>query len=111
MTSVEEISDVQTAIAECVDSGLNKLGASVVKVVYYQLEKNFGINKKEIPNQPEALSKALHSIFGIGTEIIERLIVQKIQERFELRLEPETSLVDAVQAVKKAYKEHRIQAR
>ena len=102
VTSVEEVSDVQTTIIECVDSVLNQLGESIGKVIYFHLERNFGVNKKEIPNQPETFSKALHSIFGKGAEIIERLIVKKIQERFKLNLEPETSLVDAVNsAIKK----------
>jgi len=111
VTSVEEVSDVQTTIIGCVDSVLNELGESIGKVIYFHLEKNFGVNKKEILNQPEAFSKALHSIFGKRAEIIEELIAKKIQERFKLNLEPETSLVDAVQAVKRTHKEHRLQAR
>lgn len=111
MTSIEEVSAVQTTIIECVDSVLNELGESIGKVIYFHLEKNFEVNKKEIPNQPEAFSKALHSIFGKGAEIIEELIAEKIQARFKLNLEPETSLVDVVRVVKRTHKEHECQAR
>lgn len=98
-------SDVQSAIAECVDAGLKELGHNVKKVIYFQLEKNFGIRREDIPNQPEAFSQALHSIFSEGAKVIERLIVRKIQEKINLHLEPETSFVDAVQAVKKGCKQ------
>jgi len=99
---VEEVSDVQRQIVECIDDVLKLLGQSVSQVVYFHLRKNFGIKKDEIPNQPEAFYQTLKLIFGDGTKVIERLIVQKIKERFELRLEPETSLVEAMQKMKKA---------
>jgi hypothetical protein len=102
---IGEIFDFQTTITECVDEGLKELGESAIKVVYFHLEKNFGIRKNEIPVKPMAFSQALHSIFGQGANVIERLIVQKIEEKFKLRLDPQTGLAEAIQAVKKGYKQ------
>lgn len=101
MTLVAEAPDIQTTIVECIDSALRELGHSVGEVVFFHIEQNFGISKEEIPAQPEAFSQALHSIFGQGANVLERLVVQKIQERFKSRLKPETSLVEAIQEIKK----------
>jgi len=101
VTLVEEASDIQTLIEECVDSAFKELGQSVGKAIYFNLEKNFGIRKEDIPNQPEAFSEALHSIFGTGAKVIERIIVKEIQEKFRLRLKPETGFVEAVKAARK----------
>jgi hypothetical protein len=87
---------------ECVDDGLKELGQSVRKVVYFHLEKNFGIKKYEIPVEPKAFCRALHAIFGQGANVIEKLIVQRIQEKFGLSLNSQTSLVEAVQTVMKS---------
>lgn len=100
MTLVDDVSDVQTKIMECVDAGLKKLGPNVNQVIYFHLESKFGVKKEEILNRPEAFSKALHSIFGRGAKEIERLIVQKIQEKFKLHLKSKTSLIEAIQTAK-----------
>lgn len=86
MTLYNEGSDVQTQIIGCVDIALKHLGASVIRVIYFHLEKNYGIKKKDIPNRPEVFSKALYSIFGQGAKVVERLIVNEIQKRFKLNL-------------------------
>jgi len=88
VTSTTEDSDVQTQIIECVDVTFQKLGQSVSQVIYFHLEKNFGIKKENIPNQPEALSKALHAIFGKGAKVIEQLILQKNLTPRERTLSP-----------------------
>lgn len=100
MTPVDEVY-VQTKICECVDAGLKQLGPNINRVIYFHVENKFHIKKEEIPSQPEAFSKALHSIFGSGAIVLERLIVQKIQEKFKLRLKPKTSLVEAIQTAKR----------
>jgi hypothetical protein len=105
VTLVEEASDVQNVIIECIDEGLKELGQSVRKVVYFHLQMNFGIKKKDIPFKPKAFSQALHSIFGQGANVIERLIVKRIQGKFGLSLNPNTGFVETVQSVMKSHKQ------
>lgn len=92
--------DIHTQVVECVDAALKQLGPSISQALYFHLENKFGIKKEEILNQPEAFSKALHSIFGAGANVIERLIVQKIKDKFKLHLGSETCLAEAIQTAK-----------
>lgn len=101
MTLVAEAVDVNAQIVECVDAGLKQLGQSLSQIVYFYLKKNFGIKKEEIPNNPEAFSQMLQSIFGAGANLIEEQIVHKIQEKFKLCLNSNTGLVEAIQTAKK----------
>lgn len=101
MTLAEEASSVQNVIIECVDECLKELGESVRKVIYFHLERSFGINRNEIPVQPEAFCQAMRSIFGQGAIVIERLIMRKIRERFKLYSNPESSLIETFQAIMK----------
>ena len=56
-------SDLEQRIMQCIDDGLQALVDSGKKVIYYYLEKNFGLKRKEIPKKPEIFSRGLNSIF------------------------------------------------
>lgn len=82
------------------DHALLQLGKSIRYVIYWYLNKEFGMKKEEIPKRPEEFVKALETVFGSGAKVIERLMIDAIAEEFRLNLQVE-SLEEAVQEVYK----------
>lgn len=87
-------------ILECVNAGLQILGESAKDAIYFYAEKNFGLNKTEIPEKPQAFSVALTSVFGEGAKTIEGLIVQEMRQTFKLNIRHELTFAEAVLLVK-----------
>ena len=94
-------SELEKRIMQYVDDGLEVLGDSGKKAVYYYLEKNFGVKRKEIPKKPELFRKGLIFIFGEeGTDLIEKWIVEKLRTSFDLKQQSEIAFAEAVAMTK-----------
>jgi len=94
-------SELEKRIMQCVDDGLEVLGDSGKKAVYYYLEKNFGVKRKEIPKKPESFRKGLISIFGEeGPDLIEKWIVEKLRTSFDLKQQSKITFAEAVAMIK-----------
>lgn len=63
-------------LVEAIDEGLNELGESARKAIYFYLKENFQITRQNFCNDLQKFSRGLRSIFGEGAKIIERLILQ-----------------------------------
>ncbi len=74
-------SEFDTILLVAVDEALSALGDSVKQSVYFHLERSFHIRRDEIPSRLEAFTQAIESIFGIGADLIEILIMRKIHEK------------------------------
>lgn len=64
-----------------VDEALSTLSDSVKQSVYFHLERNFHIKRGDIPDKLEAFTQAIESLFGIGADWIEILIMKKLHEK------------------------------
>ena len=51
------------------------------KAVYFYLEKNFAIEKQDIPNKIEEFTNAIEKIFGHGAKILEIQIMSNLYEK------------------------------
>lgn len=101
-------SDLEQRIMQCIDDGLQALGDGGKKVIYYYLEKNFGLKRKEIPKNPEIFSKGLNSIFGEeGTVSIEKSIVEKLRRSFNMKQRSKITFVEVVAMIKVRQKSSR----
>ena len=77
------------------------LGKRAKHVIYHYIQKNAQLRKEEIPEHPEVFKQAITFLLGEeGSEIIEKLIVQKMIQTFKLRNKSKLTFVEAVQAVK-----------
>jgi hypothetical protein len=83
-----------------VDSCLQVFGESVKEAIYFYVEKDFQIRRSDIPENPEVFSKALASIFGEGAKVIEGMVVERIKQRFKLKIKSKTTFAKAVLAVR-----------
>jgi len=72
-------SEFNALLFEAVDDGLKAvLGETGREVVYYHLQRVYGLRKESIPEHPEVFIEFLNKLFGIGAEIIERAILKKL---------------------------------
>ncbi|MGI0079721.1 MAG: hypothetical protein ACRECH_08855 [Nitrososphaerales archaeon] len=78
MTSTNAEQEANSKIKNCIDQALDSYGDSVKQVIYWNLEKMFGITSDRIPENPEKFVSALEKIFGAGAGIVERTIINEI---------------------------------
>lgn len=57
------------------------MGESSRQAIYFHLEKSFNIKRDEIPYRIEDFARAIESIFGLGANFLEILIMKRLHER------------------------------
>lgn len=73
--------DFGELLLESIDEGFSSLGESVKQSIYYHLEKGYGLRRQEIPDKVDDFAAAIQTIFGAGTEFLQGLILDQLQER------------------------------
>jgi hypothetical protein len=68
----------EAIILQAVDDALIELGESVREVVYFEVARNGGIKKEEIPQKFYQFICVLRKEFGNGSKTIEALILEKL---------------------------------
>jgi hypothetical protein len=72
---------------EAVDNGLLTLGESPRCAIYFRLEKNWQLKKEEIPQKVEKFLEGLENIFGPGSRVVEKVIVEDLYKKLGLEFE------------------------
>lgn len=96
--------DFQKTFLEAVEEGLSTLGDSPKQAILFHLENTFKIKREEISKNLTEFQKALEKIFGPGASYLERVILKRLYEKFQLDIEePENqqNLIDTVECLKK----------
>lgn len=65
-------------LLKAVDEALRELGESVREVVYFEIARNWCIDREEIPQKFYQFILALRREFGAGSKTIEALILEKL---------------------------------
>lgn len=78
-------------LLEAIDEGLSSLGESSKQAIYFHLEKSFKIKKQEIPRKIEVFADAIEKIFGSGADFLEILIMKRLHEKIEGKIELQKS--------------------
>ena len=63
-------------LLEAINEALSSLGESPKTAIYYHLETDFDIKKKDIPNRTDDFSRALEKLFGLGARHLEILFMK-----------------------------------
>jgi hypothetical protein len=94
-------SELEQKILEHLDAGLQSVVSSGRFVIYDYLEKNFRLKREEIPKKPEIFRKGLTLIFGEeAADVIERGIIQKLRQSFDLERQSELTFAEAIVLIK-----------
>jgi len=83
--------DFDKTLLEAVDHALLSFGESPRKAIYYHLNKNFKLQREDIPEEADKFCSALNRLFGPGAEVIEKLIVKDLYQRLNLSYEEKAS--------------------
>lgn len=73
-------------VLEIIDDSLMVFGESVKELIYYTIEKDYGLKAGEITRNIGLFHQALEKIFGEGSKVIENVIVKKAYERSNFQL-------------------------
>lgn len=74
----KQAKNFEAILLQAVDEALNELGESVKETVYFEMARNWRINKEEIPQKFYQFILALRKEFGAGSKTIEALILEKL---------------------------------
>jgi hypothetical protein len=70
---------------EAIDNSFLTLGEPVKKSIYFYLENSMGIKKHEIPFRINDFQNALEKLFGIGTRLLEILIIKNLHKKIKIK--------------------------
>lgn len=100
-------SNAEQKILQCIDDGLQTLGDSGKKAIYYYLKKNFRLKKEKIPQKPEKFCRGLTLMFGEeGADIIENWIVEKLRMSFNMKHRSKITFAEAIAMIKAGQKKY-----
>ena len=70
--------DFKELLLEAIEATLSLLGDSSKQVVYFYLEKNFNVEKQDIPDKIEEFTIVIERLFGHGAKILEIEIMKNL---------------------------------
>lgn len=78
---------LKQVLLEAVDEGLLILGESSRRAIYFHIQEMCSLTREEIPNKPDVLASGLKKIFGAGSKVIEKSIVESLYQKFGIKYE------------------------
>jgi len=77
-------------VLSSIDEGLDSIGSTAKRVLYFYLEQRENIKRGDIVTDPEKFRLLLRGIFGPGSAIIERNILFQLQKKTKRRDLPDS---------------------
>ncbi len=68
-------------LLEAVDEALLTLGDSARQSIYFHLDKEFHVPRRDIPSRLKDFENGIDRIFGAGAKFLEILIMKKLYEK------------------------------
>jgi hypothetical protein len=99
--------DFNLLLLDSIDEALLSLGESAKHSIYFHIEKNFQVDRDEIPQELEHFQVALEKIFGVGARYIEILIMRSLYDKvgrpFSLGKNEQLEFIKYVKAAKQVF--------
>jgi len=104
-------SDFEKLLLSAVDQALSSLGESSKHAIYFYLDKNFNIEKQEIPSKIDSFREALEEVFGVGASFLEVLIMKRLYEtiggNFQWKDSEEFTFAEYVAVAKRTFQDRK----
>jgi len=82
------VKDLDEVMLRAIDEGLSSaVGETGARALYYHFEAYTNLRREDVLKKPEAFVGFLRSVFGAGSKILERMIIQKLCSRFGIGLQ------------------------
>ena len=101
MASLRRAMNDDGAILDAIDKGLQILGESPRRAIWYSLEKDFNLDRHKLPEDVEAFENALKSFFGPGYDFLQSVFRHNLQESSGIEFADFSTLVDCIHALRK----------
>ena len=102
-----ETNDFNELLFRVIDESLSSLGESVKQAIYFHIENDSSINRKQIPENLHAFQKGLEKIFGIGAQFIEVQIMKNLHalsgNSMKMKKRSELEFIKYIDATKENY--------
>ncbi len=99
--------DFDKLLLNSIDEALLTLGEPARKKIYLHIEKNYHITRETLPQELEHFQTALEKIFGVGSRLLEILIMQnlyaKIDRPLSLAKDEQLEFIMYVNAARKGF--------
>jgi hypothetical protein len=94
-------------LADCVERGLGRYGATMTRVVFWNFEKKFGLQKEDISKYPEKFVLSIEGMFAAGAPNVERTIIQEMKSSITHCDLDDSSLVTALKQARAFFQRNR----
>ena len=91
-----------SSFLEALDRGLDVFGANVHIVVYFEMNKMYGISREQIPLKPDLFVATIDKLFGMGSAAVSRAVRKELEATSGIQ---DLSKNDLLTAMRTAYKE------
>jgi hypothetical protein len=101
-------SEFDKLLVSAIDEALNALGETVKQSIYFHIENQFKVPRKEIPKNLDEFQGGLEKIFGAGAQFIEIQIMRNLHKKIGVPLKMGSKnfeFVEYVGAAKRGYLE------
>jgi hypothetical protein len=102
-----EPNDFNELLFSVIDESLGSLGESVKQAIYFHIENESRINRKQIPENLHAFQKGLEKIFGVGAQFIEVQIMKNLHtisgNSLKVKKRSELEFIKYIDATKENY--------
>jgi hypothetical protein len=102
--TVAKRSEFDRLLVSAIDEALTSLGESVKQSIYFHIENQFKVARKEIPENLAEFQGGLEKIFGAGALFIEIQIMKNLHTKIGLPLKMESEKFEFVEYVDVAKK-------
>lgn len=82
-----------------IDKGLDALGQSPKSAIWVLLEKDFKLNRNELPGNAREFQEALQKIFGMGYNFLDRLFRHYLEEATGKKFQKSQSFCECVECL------------
>ena len=65
-------------LMEAIDEEFSSLGQTCKQALYFHLEKDFKLNRQDIPFRIRDFSEAIEKIFGVGAKVLQIRIMKNL---------------------------------
>ena len=97
--------DPLTRILDSIDRGLSDFGEDVKIAIYWRLENDYEMSRRDAVIKPELFASGLSKIFGVGAKVVERKIVAQIRASFGIPTAAGEDLVSIINHAKTMMRE------
>jgi len=96
------LDNVDRIVLDVIDEALSILGNKGKESVYYFMEREYLLEKEDIPSNLRKFHDCLRLVFGVGANVLEKHIISTLMKKasVELELDADLDFVESMEIVR-----------